>query len=242
MNREKKQFIVLIAIIIVLASAFGIYAFMHKGEKTCKDEITDAIKFKREYEEFNEKKYDNTDIAYFDVKLTNSNLFKYIKPDKAVKFLKEETGIIYFGFPQCPWCRTLVPYLEEIGKNVGVEKIYYLNILELRDSYELDGKKVNKTKEGSKEYYELLEVLDKYLEEFYLTNENGKKFDTGVKRLYAPTTVVVKDGKIVDFLEGTVDSQKKFVPLTKEESSELKKKLSDMFIKISNTTCTDTGC
>lgn len=242
MNREKKQLIVLIAIIIVLASAFGIYAFMHKGEKTCKDEITDAIKFKREYEEFNGKKYDNTDIAYFDVKLTNSNLFKYIKPDKAVKFLKEETGIIYFGFPQCPWCRTLVPYLEEIGKNVGVEKIYYLNILELRDSYELDGKKVNKTKEGSKEYYELLEVLDKYLEEFYLTNENGKKFDTGVKRLYAPTTVVVKDGKIVDFLEGTVDSQKKFVPLTKEESSELKKKLSDMFIKISNTTCTDTGC
>ncbi len=242
MSKDRKQLIILVAIIILLASAFGVYAFMHKDDKTCKDEETDAIKFKREYEEFNGKKYDNTDIEYFEVKLTNTNLFSYIKPKDAVKLLKEDTGIIYFGFPQCPWCRTLVPYLEEIGKSVGVKKIYYLNILDLRDSYELDEKKVNKTKDGSKEYYELLNALDKYLEEYYLTNENGKKFDTGVKRLYAPTTVVVKDGKIVDFLEGTVDSQKKFVPLTKEESLELKKRLSDMFVKISDTTCTDNGC
>jgi len=242
MNKDKKYLVILVSIIVVLAAAFGVYAFMHKGEKTCKAEETDAIKFKREYEEFNGKKYENTEISYFDVNLSSNNLFKYIKAEDAVKFLNEGTGVIYFGFPQCPWCRTLVPYLEEVGKSVGVKNIYYLNILELRDTYEVEGKKANITKEGTKEYYELLKALDKYLEEYYLTNEDGKKIDTGVKRLYAPTTVVVKDGKIVDFLEGTVDSQKKFVALTKEETSELKKRLSNMFIKISNTACTDTGC
>ena len=242
MNKDKKYLVILISIIVVLAAAFGVYAVMHKGEKTCKAEETDAIKFKREYEEFNGKNYENTDIAYFDVNLSSNNLFKYVKADKAVEFLKNDTGVIYFGFPQCPWCRTLVPYLEEIGKSFGIKNIYYLNILDLRDSYELEDKKVVKTKEGSKEYYELLDILDKYLEEYFLTNDNGKKIDTGVKRLYAPTTVVVKDGKIVDFHEGTVESQKKFVALTKEEISELKKRLSNMFIKISTTACTDTGC
>ena len=242
MNKDKKYLVILISIIVTFVLAFGIYAFIHKGEKTCKDEVTDAIKFKREYEEFNGKKYDNTEIEYFEVKLSSNNLFKYIKAEDAVSFLKGDTGIIYFGFPQCPWCRTLVPYLEEVGKSYGIKKIYYINILDLRDSYELDGKKVTKTKQGSEEYYEILDILDKYLSEYYLTNENGKKFDTGVKRLYAPTTVVVKDGRIVDFLQGTVDSQEKFVALTKQEISELKKRLSNMFIKISNTTCTDVAC
>ncbi|MBO4601156.1 MAG: hypothetical protein J5634_02850 [Bacilli bacterium] len=242
MTKEQKHFLAIIILIVLLAGGFGVYAFLHKGEKTCKAEETDAIKFKREYEEFNGKKYDNTEISYFDVNLSTNNLFKYIKAEDAVKFLKEDTGVIYFGFPQCPWCRTLVPYLEEVGKNIGVKKIYYLNISEMRDTYEIDGKKAIMTKEGSKEYYELLEVLDKYLDEYYLTNENGKKIDTGVKRLYAPTTVVVNNGKIVDFLKGTVDTQEKFVPLTDDEIVSLKKNLTNMFAKVSNTVCTNEGC
>ena len=242
MNKDKKQFIVLIAVIVLLASAFGVYAFLHKGEKTCKNEETDAIKFKREYEEFNGKKYENSDISYFEVKLTNNNLFKYIKAKDAVKFLKEGTGVIYFGFPQCPWCRTLVPYLEDTGKTLGVKQIYYLNIHDIRDDYAVEDKKVVQSQKGTDEYYEILKVLDKYLKEYKVKDDNKKEYSTGVKRLYAPTTVVVKDGKIVDFLQGTVDTQEKHVPLTDEEKSALKKKLSSMFIKVSDTACTDTAC
>lgn len=242
MNKEQKYIIVLIAAIIILASAFGVYAFLHKGEKTCKDETTDAVKFKIEYEEFNDTVYDNTEIKYFDVNLNNNNLFKYVTGEEAVKFLKEGTGVIYFGFPQCPWCRTLVPYLDEVGKEVGISEVKYLNVLDLRDSYELNGKKVKKTKDGSKEYYEILEVLDDQLEEYYLESSNGKKIDTGVKRLYAPTTVVVKNGKIVGFLEGTVETQEKFVPLTSDEIKELKKSITEMFVKVSSTVCSNTAC
>lgn len=242
MSKDRKQLILLITVIVLLSSAFGVYAFLHKDGKTCKTEETDAIKFKREYEEFNGKKYESNNEDYFEVKLSTNNLFKYIKAKDAVKFLKEGTGVIYFGFPQCPWCRTIVPYLEDTGKTLGVKQIYYLNIHELRDDYEVDGKKVVQTKKGTDEYYEILQVLDKYLKDYKVKDENNKEYSTGVKRLYAPTTVVVKDGKIVDFLQGTVETQEKNVPLTDEEKSSLKKKLSSMFIKVSDTVCTDTLC
>ena len=241
MNKDQKILIVIIAVLVVVASIFGVYAYKHKDEKKCKTEETDAIKFKREYEEFNDKNYDNGK-AYFNVNLSNKNLFKYITEEDAVKFLKEGTGVIYFGFPQCPWCRSLVPYLEEIGKDYGVEKIYYLNIREIRDTYKVENKKAVVDQKGTDSYYELLDLLDEYLTKFTITDENGKKYDTGVKRLYAPTTVVVKKGKIVGFNEGTVDSQEKFVALNESEIKELKEKLSTMFAQVSSFVCTDNGC
>lgn len=241
MNKDQKILIIIIAIIVVIASIFGVYAYKHKDEKKCKTEETDAIKFKREYEEFNDKNYDNGK-AYFNVNLSNKNLFKYISEEDAVKFLKEGTGVIYFGFPQCPWCRSLVPYLEEIGKEYGIEKIYYLNIRDIRDTYKVEDKKVVVDKKGTDSYYDLLDLLGEYLTKFKITDEKGKEYDTGVKRLYAPTTVVVKKGKIVGFNEGTVDSQEKFVALNETEIKELKEKLSTMFAQVSSFVCTDNGC
>ena len=242
MNKDQKILMVIISLIAILAVGFGVYAYKNKDTKTCKNEETDAIKFKREYETFNGKKYDNTDIEYFTVNLSNKNLFKYVSEKEAVKFLKEGTGIIYFGFPQCPWCRTLVPYLEEVARLNGVEEIKYLNILDIRDSYKVENKKVITDKKGTDEYYEILKILDKYLEEFSVTDQAGKKYTTGVDRLYAPTIVVVKDGEIVSFHEGTVESQEKFVPLTEEEQKELKNILNEKISVISNTVCTDKAC
>lgn len=241
MNKEQKLLVSIIIIIFLIASGFGIYAYKHKGEKVCKSEETDAIKFKREYEEFNDQKYDNGK-DYFNVSLSSKNLFKYIEEADAVKFLKEGTGVIYFGFPQCPWCRTIVPYLEEIGKQAGLDQIYYLNILDIRDSYKVEDKKVALDKEGSKDYYEILDILDKYLEDYKIKDDNDKEYKTGVKRLYAPTTVVVKKGKIVGFHVGTVETQLKFVPLTDDEINKLKIELNTLFSPITSTVCTDTGC
>lgn len=241
MNKDQKVLISIIVVLVIIASIFGVYAFKHKDEKHCKTEETDAIKFKREYEEYNDKKYDNGK-SYFKIDLSNKNLFKYITEEKAVEFLKEGTGVIYFGFPQCPWCRSLVPYLEEIGKEYGVEEIYYLNISDIRDTYKIIDNKAVVDKKGTDSYYELLKLLDSYLEKYKINDEKGKEYDTKVKRLYAPTTVVVKNGKVVGFNEGTVDTQAKFVALTEDEITLLKEKLSTMFSQVSSFVCTDTGC
>ena len=241
MNKDQKLLVLIIVLIVIIAGAFGVYAYKHKDEKTCKTEETDAIKFKREYEEDNDKNYDNGK-PYFNVNLANKNPFKYVTEEEAVKFLKEGTGVIYFGFPQCPWCRSLVPYLEEIANQLGVEEINYLNISNIRDSYKVENKKAIIDVKGSDAYYDLLKELDEYLTKYTITDEKGKKYDTGVKRLYAPTTVVVKKGKIVGFNEGTVPSQAKFVALTDDEIKELKDKLSTMFSQVSSFVCADTAC
>ena len=242
MNKDQKTLILIIAIIAIFATAFGIYAYKHKGKGNCNIKETDAVKFKKEYEAYNGKKYDNTDIEYFTVNLSNKNIFKYASSKKVIDLLNSGTGIIYFGFPQCPWCRTLVPYLEEIAIKNGISEIYYLNILDIRDSYTVEDKKVIVDKEGTKDYYKILKLLDKYLEKFYVKDDNGKKYDTGVKRLYAPTVVVVKKGKVVAFHEGTVDTQEKFVPLTEKEENELKKTLNEKISLISNVICTEKSC
>ena len=241
MNKDQKVLILIIVLIVLIAGIFGVYAYKHKDEKRCKTEETDAIKFKREYEEYNDKNYDNGK-PYFNISLSNKNLFKYVTEEEAVKFLKEGTGVIYFGFPQCPWCRSLVPYLEEVGEKYGLDEIYYLNIREIRDTYKIENKKAVVDQKGTDAYYELLSALDEYLTKYTITDEKGKKYDTGVKRLYAPTTVAVKKGKIVGFNEGTVDTQEKFVALTDDEIKELKEKLSTMFAQVSSFVCTDTGC
>lgn len=241
MNKDQKMLIIIVALLVLTAGAFGVYAYKHKGEKVCTTEETDAIKFKREYEEYNNKNYDNGK-EYFNVTLASKNPFKYIKEEDAVKFLKEGTGVIYFGFPQCPWCRSLVPYLEKVAKDYGIDTIYYLNIVDIRDTYKVEDKKAVVDKKGTDGYYAILDALKEYLTDFTITDEKGKKYSTGVKRLYAPTTVVVKKGKVVGFNEGTVDSQAKFVALNEDEIKELKNKLSTMFANVSGFVCTDTGC
>lgn len=242
MSKDQKYLIIIIGIIVILSGIFGVYAFTHKKDNNCKQIVTDAVKFKREYEEFNDKTYDNTEIKYFNVDLKTNNLFKYVNAKDAVKFLKKGTGVIYFGFPQCPWCRTLVPYLDSIGKETGVSEIKYLNIHDIRDSYEVEDKKAVIDQKGTDEYYEILSILDDYLTDYKITDEKGKEYKTNVKRLYAPTVVVVKEGKVVAFNEGTVKTQKKFVALTDEEKQELENKLTEMFTKVSSTLCTDQGC
>ena len=67
-------------------------------------------------------------------------------------------------------------------------------------------------------------------------------YDTGVTRLYAPTVVAVKDGKVLDLHESTLDSQTDpYVALTGDQKDEL----TDIFqklmqkIKDNKTVCSD---
>ena len=243
MNKEQKYFILLISIIVLLAAAFGVYAFTHKNKNVCKDEETDAIKFKREYEEFNGQTYKDTEIAYFDVNLKAKNLFVYVTEEEAVKFLEEGTGVIYFGFPQCPWCRTLVPYLQEIGSKYGVKDIKYLNILDIRDTYKVENKKAVIDKEGSENYYKLLELLDKHLRKFTITDEDNKNYDTGVKRLYASTIIAVSKKKIQYMHVNTVESQEDpYSTLNDDQKKELLNLYKDLFSTFDNEVCTSSSC
>ena len=220
---EKSNKIYMIVIFVCAALVIGLcgYAIItHKEEK-----ISDAIKFKNEYEALNELVNENSEEKYVNVEIPEENPIVYKTGKEIVDILKNEDAVIYFGFAACPWCRNAVPVLIDTAKELNVEKIYYVDILDMRDTYKFSGSiEPEQTKKGTDAYYEILKFLDKKLDKFYVTDDAGNMYDTGVKRLYAPTVVGVKDGKVVGFHVATVESQTNpYETLTDKQKEELKK-------------------
>lgn len=42
-------------------------------------------------------------------------------------------GILYFGFPGCPWCRDAVPVMHEASQSTGIDVLYVSRDHELRE-------------------------------------------------------------------------------------------------------------
>lgn len=177
-----------------------IFAFVLIG---CRKEETDSQKFAKEY-----------------TKLTEDNYFVYRNNEEIIKILEHGTGIVYLGFPECPWCQAYVPVLNEVADIEGLEKIYYYNILEDR-------------KNNTENYQKMVNILSDYLQ----------YDDEGNKRIYVPAVVAVAEGEIVGFDDETAYDTKGFDKpeeyWTDEELSDLKIKLTDMINKVLDNKCTD---
>lgn len=217
--------VMIISIGLVILLIIGITLFL-KNDKDNNNNLSDSEKFVTEYEEINgvETSYGGN---YLEIEVSNNNGMKYTDYEEVFSILENGTGVIYFGFPECPWCRNLVPVLIDAKDETGVDTIYYFNNMEDRDTKELndEGNIVTK-KEGSKNYYKLVEKLESVLGIYEGLN------DDSIKRLYYPTVIFVKDGKIVDTHIGTIESQKNpSVELTKDEYNKLEKILEEKMLK-----------
>lgn len=237
MKKENWFFLGLLGVIVIIACGCGFLAFQ-KVEDT--PVITDAVKIKEEYEMLNEKINDNN-LKYPTVTLSDDNPFVYRSESEIIDILNNKTGVIYFGFSSCPWCRSVLPILEDAAREVGLAQVFYLDIQNIRDVLELDeNDKVVTSKEGSNGYYQIVELLDEYLSEYSLTNEKGEEISTGKKRLFAPTVVGVLNGEIVSFHEGSLDSQKSgYDALDDKEKEELKKIYVELIQKTLEGTCNE---
>ena len=237
MKKENWFFLGLLGVIVIIACGCGFLAFQ-KVEDT--PVITDAVKIKEEYEMLNEKINDNN-LKYPTVTLSDDNPFVYRSESEIIDILNNKTGVIYFGFSSCPWCRSVLPILEDAAREVGLAQVFYLDIQNIRDVLELDeNDKVVTSKEGSNGYYQIVELLDEYLSEYSLTNEKGEEISTGKKRLFAPTVVGVLNGEIVSFHEGSLDSQKSgYDTLDDKEKEELKKIYVELIQKTLEGTCNE---
>lgn len=182
------------------------------------NKMTEQEKFKKEYESLNKYVDEDGTKKYPQVIITEDNKMVYANNQKVKEILKSKTGVIYFGFPECPWCRNMVPVLIDAAKEANVEQIYYRNNQKERDQKHLDTEgNVIVDDEGSEDYKELVTLL--YSE---LSPYRGLSNDT-IKRLYYPMVVFVKDGMILGSHIGTLESQTNpKEPLTKKQQSELK--------------------
>ncbi len=241
MKKDNLILIGLLVVIVFLAVLCGYFAF--QKQDLSQKEKTDALKIKEEYEAFNDTVNENNKKNYPEVHLSEENPFVYKSEEEIVNILENGTGIIYFGFAKCPWCRTLLPVLDEAAKELNIGEIYYLDILNIRSVLSLDeNNKIITEKEGTSNYYKILDLLQDQLRDYTLTTKEGKKVNTNEKRLYAPTVVAVSNGQIKGFHEATLPSQKTgYEILTEKEKGELKTILVDLLKSVSIGVC-DEGC
>ena len=178
--------------IFLILSLFMITA-CGKEEKEVKN--VDASKFKEEYESINGKENDSGKI-YRTLNIKEDNPFVYKEAKDIVDAINnKESFVVYFGFKTCPWCRSIVETLIEVASELGIDEVYYVDVLDIRDTLEVNSKgKVVTSKEGSEDYLKLIDLLDNVLADYSLTNSKGKNVDTKEKRIYAPNIVVVNDG------------------------------------------------
>lgn len=235
----KKGSMIIIIIVFLFSIFMGYRYFEDKKETTSKDAVT----FKKEYEALNNRVNPNNNKLYPEVSISNDNPVKYSSYDEIFEVLKSGTGVIYFGFPECPWARNLVPVMLSAAKEVEIDTIYYLNIKDDRDVLMLnENDDIITEKEGNKKYFELVEKLDSILDDYILTDNDGKGVSTGEKRIYTPLLIFVKNGKIIAHHTDTVDSQTDpYVALNDRQSEELLLKLINYMSKISASVC-DESC
>ena len=166
---KNKKIILISSIVFILLITLLVLFLVFKKNKINKNIDEEKIKFAEEY------------------KTTKDNVFTYRTIEEINKILKNGTGLVFLGFPECPWCRGYVPIINEVAKKEGLEKIYYFNIYEDR-------------KNNTEEYQEMVKLLKGFL----------RYDDEGNERIYAPSLIAVKNGKILEFDDTRYWDNKKY--------------------------------
>lgn len=130
-----------------------------------------------------------------------NHIFEVVDEYKIIELLNsKEKAIIIFSFPECPWCQAAIPYVNEIAKETGYNKVYYLNILKIRE-------------EQTEEYIKIYEHI---------------RYDIGnPEKINAPTVIVINNNEVLGYHIDTVESHVKndnnvLMPMTNEQVNELK--------------------
>lgn len=156
----------------------------------------DGLKFKQEYESLNGKVNEYNSKKYMELSIPKDNPIKLADASDIVKLMEEEsTFVVYFGFKECPSCRSVVEPLMEAAKESEIDVIYYVDVKDIRDTYILDeNNNPKETKKGSEDYYKLLTYFNDVLYNYSLYTKDGKEVKTEMKRIYSPNIISVLDG------------------------------------------------
>ena len=110
-----------------------------------------------------------------------------------------ETFIVYFGFSRCPWCRDMMPILNDAAKEAG----YPISYIDTREKEEW------KSNIDIDDYDLLAERFKEYLQE----DENG------IPHLYTPFLIFIKDGEIVKTVSAPdYDAHEERIPDNEKEA------------------------
>ena len=111
-------------------------------------------------------------------KVTSGHKFVYAEPAEILDIIDGGDGVVFLGFPECPWCQQLAPIIQEAAQSENIDKIYYLNIKESRAN-------------NDEVYQKLVTKLHDYL----------PKDDDGNPRISVPDVTAFRQGDIVGRFE-----------------------------------------
>ena len=111
-------------------------------------------------------------------KVTSGHKFVYAEPAEILDIIDGGDGVVFLGFPECPWCQQLAPIIQEAAQSENIDKIYYLNIKESRAN-------------NDDVYQKLVTKLQDYL----------PKDDDGNPRISVPDVTAYRGGQIVGRFE-----------------------------------------
>lgn len=155
--------------------------------------------------------------------ITEDNVYVYRTLEEINKILENGTGLVYLGFPECPWCRGYVPIINEVAKEQGLDKIYYFNIKKDRE-------------DNSKLYQKTVELL----------GDNLRYDNEGNRRIYAPSLIAVKNGKVVMFDDTRYWNNKEYDSAedfwNNEDLTSMKEKLVKMINEVKEKSYCEVDC
>lgn len=193
-----KKFMKIILIILLLIGITGC------GQ----EQETDALKFKKEYENYNGKVNERNQKEYRSISIEEDNPIVYATAeDISLKMDRKESFYVYFGFSTCPWCRSMIENMLKAAKEHEIGTIYYVDVLEIRDTKTVNAEgEIELTREGDPFYMKLLDQMKNVLSDYSLSDADGNPVEVGEKRIYAPNVVAVVNGEAIEMTEGIADT------------------------------------
>lgn len=236
---KKKALIALILLALFtvgfLLGVFVIAPLFNRNPQESRVPTADMLRFQQEYEALNGQQNAAGTRTMQTIDIPEFNLIRYSSPEEILfDLLDGGTGLVLFSFPQCPWCRQMMPLLIDTALDMGLDEIFYLNMTTIRSTWELQDGVPVMVDPGHAHYQDLLTAFERVIEPlplnpFHLTDEDGNRINTEELRIFVPTVVAIRDGRIVDWHVYTSErafpgneGNYQWYPLEADESRELR--------------------
>lgn len=108
------------------------------------------------------------------------NLYVFSDATDILNIINGRSGVILMGFPSNKWTNYYASILNNVSKEIGIEKIYYYDFLQDRE-----------VSNGT--YETIVNNLKVY----------APVTDEGNQDIQAPTVIIVKEGKIIGYFDDT---------------------------------------
>lgn len=215
-----KKYLLVLALLLVI---IGICYFIYNSNR----ELSDSQRFKNEYESINNKINESNGKKYRNLSISKDNPMVYSTAEEIIKMMNnKETFVVYFGFSTCPWCRSVIETLIDVANDYNLDKIYYVDVKDIRDVIELDdNNNLITTTKGTDAYYKLLDRFGSLLEEYKIKDSDGNNISADEKRIYAPNVANIIKGVPKELTTGISDLQNDaYMDLSDEMKEEIYEK------------------